>query len=186
MAGGFEQAGARLVGSELRRLLVIPAALVAAGCSAPVAGSGQPPTMADSSRVDMCTILTDQELSQLGARPDSREPVDRPGSVGCSWRGTPFALTLERDAETVAAYKARDRGPALITFAENTVNGRAGVRFGVEHDGTDCEQLIDGGSVSLVVSVAPALSVNRPKVDSCAEALRIAQMIEPRLPKMSG
>jgi Protein of unknown function (DUF3558) len=185
MAGGFEQAGVRLVGSETRRLLVIVVALVAAGCGAPGPGNA-PPTVADSGQVDMCTILTDQELTQLGARPDSRELVDRPGSVGCSWRGTPFALTLERDGETVAAYKARDRGPALITFAENTVNGRAGVRFGVEHGGTDCEQLIDGGSVSLVVSVAPALSVTGPKVDSCAEALRIAQMIEPRLPKMSG
>ncbi|MGH3824786.1 MAG: DUF3558 domain-containing protein [Pseudonocardiaceae bacterium] len=170
----------------MRRLLMVAVALVAAGCGAPVSGSAAPSTVADSKRVDMCTILTDQELSQLGIKLDTREPVDRPGSVGCSWRGTPFALTLERDTETVAAYKARQPGPALITFTENTVNGRAGVRFGVERDGTDCEQLIDGGSVSLVVSVAPALSANGPKVDSCAEALRIAQMIEPRLPKTSS
>lgn len=169
----------------MRRLLMVAVALVAAGCAAPVSGSAPPPTAADSSRVDMCIILTDQELSQLGIRLDSREPVDRPGSVGCSWRGTPFALTLERDGETVASYKARQPGPALITFAENTVNGRAGVRFGVEREGTDCEQLIDGGSVSLVVSVAPAVG-SGPKIDSCAEALRIARMIEPRLPRGSS
>jgi hypothetical protein len=131
----------------------------------------------------MCTILTHAELSQLGIKPDTREPVEQSGSVGCYWRGTPFALSLERDKETVASYKARQRGPALITFVENTVNGRAGVRFGVEHDATDCEQLIDGGSVSLVVSVSPAVNAKGPKVDSCAEALRIAQLIEPRLPK---
>jgi Protein of unknown function (DUF3558) len=163
------------------------AVLIATGCGAPVSGTAPPPAVADSSRVDMCTILTDQELHQLGIKLDSREPVEQPGSVGCYWQGTSFALTLERDEETVASYKARQRGPALITFAENTVNGRAGVRFGVEQDGTDCEQLIDGGSVSLVVSVAPALNAKSPasEVDSCAEALRIAQMIEPRLPKVA-
>lgn len=174
------------MGSEMRRLLMVAVALVAAGCGTPGSGSAPPPTVADSSRVDMCTILSDQELAQLGVKPDAREPVDRPSSVGCYWRGTPFALTLERDAETVASYKARQPGPALITFAENAVNGRAGVRFGVEREGTDCEQLIDGGSVSLVVSVAPAIGSPEPKIDSCAEALRIAQMIEPRLPKLSS
>lgn len=162
------------------------AALLGAGCGAPGSGTAPPPAVADSSRVDMCTILTDQELGRLGIRPDTREPVEQQDSVGCYWRGTPFALTLERDKQTVASYKARQRGPALITFAENEVNGRAGVRFGVENDGTDCEQLIDGGSVSLVVSVAPQLSATGPKVDSCAEALRIAQMVEPRLPRASS
>jgi hypothetical protein len=53
----------------------------------------------------------------------------------------------------------------------------------VDRDGTDCEQLIDGGSVSLVVSVTPAPGRDGPPIDSCAEALRIAQLIEPRIPK---
>jgi hypothetical protein len=141
------------------------------------------PAVTDASTVDMCTILTDAELSQLGVRLDTRQPVDQVGSVGCQWTGKPFRLSLERDKETVAAYRARPRGPAFITFAENAVNGRAGVKFRVDRDGgTDCEQLVDGGSVSLVVSVASALPQN-PPIDSCAEALRIAQLIEPRLPK---
>lgn len=156
---------------------------VATGCGAPVSGTVSPPAVSDANQVDMCTVLTDQELSQLGIKLDTREPVEQPDSVGCYWRGVPFALNLERDKETVAAYKARQRGPALITFTENSVNGRAGVRFGLEGGETDCEQLFDGGSVSLVVSVAPEASATGPKVDACAEALRIAQMIEPRLPK---
>jgi hypothetical protein len=44
-------------------------------------------------------------------------------------------------------------------------------------------QLIDGGSASLSVSVAVPPTVTPPPVDPCAEALRIAQMIEPRLAK---
>jgi hypothetical protein len=34
-----------------------------------------------------------------------------------------------------------------------------------------------------VVSVAQAGSYTGPPIDPCAEAMRIAQMIEPRLPK---
>ncbi|MDT7712703.1 MAG: hypothetical protein QOG46_1392 [Pseudonocardiales bacterium] len=137
--------------------------------------------MTDPTKVDMCTILTAPELSRLGIQPETRSPVDQLGSVGCEWTGARFTLSLERDKETVASYKARPRGPAFITFAENTVNGRAGIRFGVDPDG--CEQLIDGGPVSVVVNVAPMLRPNAPHIEPCAEALRIAQLIEPRLPR---
>jgi hypothetical protein len=41
---------------------------------------------------------------------------------------------------------------------------------------------MDGGRVSMDVSVVLASSLDPPKIDPCAEALRIAQMIEPRLP----
>ena len=164
----------------MRRGAVVALGLVAAGC-----GAGSP-AVTDSSRVDMCTILSDAELSQLGITPGTRTPVDREGSVGCEWAGTPFVLSLERDRQPLASYRARPRGPAFISYAENTVNGRSGLRFKVDRDGTDCEQLIDGGSVSLVVSVTPAVTRNGPSIDSCAEALRIARMIEPRLPKTRG
>jgi hypothetical protein len=56
------------------------------------------------------------------------------------------------------------------------------LRFRVDRDGTDCEQLMDGGSVSLVVSVTPVGSGQ----DACAEALRIARFIEPRIPKAAS
>ncbi len=42
---------------------------------------------------------------------------------------------------------------------------------------------MDGGSVLLAVSVAPSFSLNPTPLDSCAEAFRIAQMIEPGVPK---
>ena len=57
----------------------------------------------------------------------------------------------------------------------------AGAHFGVDPKGSQCAQLMDGGSVSLSVSVA--VPANSPPFDPCAEALQIAQMIEPRLPK---
>lgn len=167
----------------MRRVLVIAAGLLAAGCGSQVAGSAPSPAMADASRVDMCTILTNPELSQLGIKLNTRKPVNELGVVGCQWVGKPFTLRLERGKDTVSAYQTRRHSPTFTSFVDNTVNGRSGARLSVERDRTDCTQLMDGGPVSLTVAVAPAFSLSPRPVDSCAEALRIAQMIEPRLPK---
>ena len=144
--------------------------------------SGAPPEVADASGVDMCTILTDAELSGLGIDLDSRKPVDEFGEVGCGWVGEPFTLDLERDENPIAEWAARRDDPAFVTFAANTVNARAGVQFGVTNEGDQCAQVMDGGPVSLLVSVAAASSLG-PPIDPCGEALRIAQLIETRLPK---
>lgn len=141
------------------------------------------PAVPDASRADMCTILTDAELTGLGIDLNSRKPVNRLGLVGCKWLGTLFTLDLERDKDSVISYQARRRDPAFTSFGDNTVNGRAGAHLSVRRDRSDCTQLVDGGPVSLWVAVAPAGLYSGPKIDSCAEALRIAQMIEPRLPK---
>ncbi|MGH3936887.1 MAG: DUF3558 family protein [Pseudonocardiaceae bacterium] len=157
--------------------------VLAAGCGSQVSETPAPSAVADGSRVDMCTILTDAELIGLGIKLDSRKQVNELGVVGCQWVGKLIRLRLERDEATIAAYQARRDDPAFASFAENTVNGRAGVQLSVERDRRDCVQLMDGGPVSLTVAVAPAFSLDAPKIDSCAEALRIAQMIEPRLPE---
>lgn len=156
-------------------------ALLAAGCESQTASSA--PAVGDASRVDMCTILTDQELAQLGITLNSREPVDRLGGVGCGWLGNRITLDLERDKETLASYRARRHSPFFTSFVDNTVNGRPGAHLSVQRDRADCDQLMDGGPVSLSVAVAQAGEYDGPPIDSCAEAMRIAQMIEPRLPK---
>ncbi|MGH3931764.1 MAG: DUF3558 family protein [Pseudonocardiaceae bacterium] len=120
--------------------------LLVGGCGSFAPGASAPPAVGDASQVDMCTILTDAELSGLGIELDTRKPVDRLGEVGCGWVGEPFTLDLERGEDTVAEYAARRNDRAFVTFAENMVNGRAGVRFGVSKSGQDCAQLIDGGA----------------------------------------
>jgi Protein of unknown function (DUF3558) len=131
----------------------------------------------------MCTILTGAELTALGVRLDTRTRFSEAGVVGCRWLGKPFTLSLARDNDTLAGYQARRHDPKFVNFVDNTVNSRAGAHLGVDPHGSQCAQLIDGGSVSLSVSVAVPSNVNPPPIDPCAEALRIAQMIEPRLPK---
>ncbi|MGH3923724.1 MAG: DUF3558 family protein [Pseudonocardiaceae bacterium] len=163
--------------------LAVVVGLLVGGCGFAVSGQAAPPVVADASGVDMCTILTDAELSGLGVDLGSRRQFDELGLVGCQWVGKPITLRLERDEDPVAVYRARRDDLVFTRFVDNTVNGRAGVQLSVERDRSDCAQLMDGGPVSLTVAVAVAFSVDPPKIDSCAEALRIAQLIEPRLPK---
>ncbi len=155
--------------------------LLVGGCGSESAGAPAAPAVADASGVDMCTILTEAELAGLGIRLDTREPVDELGLIGCSWLGTRFKLSMERDEETVGAYLARREGPQFVNFRENTVNDRAGVQFSVTRARPQCVQLLDGGPVSLRVAVAEAGM--GPPIDACAEVLRVAEMVEPRLPK---
>lgn len=162
---------------------VIAAGFLLGGCASAASGASAPPAVADASGVDMCAILTDAELRTLGMELDTRKQSAVLGLIGCHWLGDPLILGLERNEETVAEYVDRRDDPAFTSFRENTVNGRAGVQLSVLSDRADCVQMVDGGSVSLRVAVAPAFSLEPRPVDSCAEALRIAEMIEPRLPK---
>ncbi|HEY6425490.1 MAG TPA: DUF3558 family protein [Pseudonocardiaceae bacterium] len=170
-----------------RAVLAVAAGLLAAGCGVQRAQAPAPPAVADASRVDMCAMLTDAELTGLGVRLDSRKQINQSGVVGCRWQGKPFTLSLARDNDTVAGYRARRNDPGILSFADNTVNGRAGAHLGVDRRGSQCAQLIDGGPVSLSVSVALAANQagTRP-IDPCTEALRIAQRIEPRLPTVGS
>lgn len=163
--------------------LLAAAALLMVGCGSQVPGASAPPAVGDASRVDMCTVLTDAELSGLGIDLSTRQQVDELGTVGCQWVGKPIRLSLERDRDTIAKYAKRRNDPAFTSFHRNLVNGRAGIQFSVSDAGDQCVQLMDGGPASLTVAVGAASSLG-PPVDPCAQALRIAEMIEPRLPKV--
>ncbi|MGH3974612.1 MAG: DUF3558 family protein [Pseudonocardiaceae bacterium] len=155
---------------------------LAAGCGSYVAGAPTRPAVIDASQVDMCTILSDRELAELGIKLDTREPFDEVGVAGCRWVGKPFTLSMDRDNNTLASYQPRRRDSAFVSFADNMVNGRTGIQLVLDRGDAQCTQLMDGGPVSLTVSVAAASNLG-PPIDFCAEALRIAQMIEPRLPE---
>lgn len=165
-------------------VLVIALQVLAVGCGSQVPGASAPLAVSDASHIDMCTVLSGRELSDLGAKLDTREPFNEVGVVGCRWVGKPFTLSLERDKDTLASYQARRRDPVFVSFVDNRVNGRGGAQLVLDPDGSQCAQLMDGGPVSLVVGVAASSSLG--VIDSCAEALRIAKMIEPRLPKAEG
>lgn len=164
-------------------LLVAAVGLLAVGCGSQAPKAPKAPAVADASAVNMCTILTGAELTGLGVRPETRQHFSKSGVIGCRWLGKAYTLSLERANSTLSGYQASRNDSKFITFADNKVNGRAGAHFGVERNGSQCAQLMDGGPVALSVSVAVPSTLNPRPVDPCAEALRIAQMIEPRLPE---
>jgi hypothetical protein len=164
--------------------------LLAAGCgtqtspsAAPAAPSAAPAKVADAAGVDMCTILSDSELTALGVRLDSRRPFNTQGVIGCRWLGKPYTLSMERDNSTLAGYQAQRTRPQFVDFSDNTVNGRSGAHFSISRSGLQCVQLIDGGSTSLSINVAVPANLKPAPIKPCDEALRIAEMVEPRLPR---
>jgi uncharacterized protein DUF3558 len=168
----------------MRSAVVIAAVgLLAAGCGSQTPKAPAPPAVADASRVNMCTVMTSAELTGLGVRPETRQGFSKAGVIGCRWLGNPYIVSLERADNTLAQYQASRNDPKFVTFVDNKVNDRAGAHFGVDRNGSQCAQLMDGGPVALSVSVAVSPNVNPRPIDPCAEALRIAQIIEPRLPK---
>lgn len=104
-------------------------------------------------------------------------------SVPVILRFSAMSRTTEISALCGVIKQARSHDATFTSFVENTVNGRAGVQLGVRRDHSQCDQIMDGGPVSLSVSVAQAGLYTGAPIDSCAETLRIAQLLEPRLPR---
>ncbi|WP_236790142.1 DUF3558 family protein [Amycolatopsis sp. GM8] len=79
----------------MRRLLVVAAALLVAGCTSAVTGMPQPDprrvTVAPTASTDPCSLLTSDEAVQLGLQaPGTPRPEDKSARVppSCEWRST--------------------------------------------------------------------------------------------------
>ncbi|MGH3979272.1 MAG: DUF3558 domain-containing protein [Pseudonocardiaceae bacterium] len=164
-----------------------------AGCGEPVAGSpvatgehGPAGAGRALASFDPCAVLSDAELTALGFRPETRDPIDELGQMGCGFLGSRdspvLGIRLEKDLEeTVDDYAARSE--AFGSFEENRVNGRPGAVLEVVGDGRGCVQLMNAGSGTVAVD----WQFDDPgPVDPCAEALRVAEMIEAELPAVGS
>lgn len=175
-------------GRVLARMTGLVLALTGlAGCGQQVAGapstSAADPSRSALASFDLCTVLSDDELRALGIQVETREPLDLLGQVGCQYSGEPFGLSLERDAEeTVSEYAERPEN--YVSFRRNEVNGRTGAQIQVRPNREDCAQVMNAGAGSVLVGVSA--NTSNFTIDPCAEALRIAKMIEPELPAVGS
>ena len=173
-----------------RRLGALVLAVAAAGgCGQDMAGApnhagatSADPATSELAMLDPCTLLSDAEIEALGFRPDTREPTDLLGLVGCGYFGPIYGdlrgLSVQKEPEdTVADYAAR--AETFGGYRANEVAGRAGAQVLVAEDGTDCTQMVNAGSGTVQVEWSIRES---GAMDPCAEALRVMQMIEPELP----
>lgn len=159
--------------------------VLAVGCGGQVPGTpaGSEASLGGSvTSVDMCTILSDTELQELGQQLDTEDRAPDP-YVGCDWLGDPLGLSLATYAdETAADYLARPE--SFISIKPRDVNGRPGAELSVD-PGFHCAQVMTVGSGQVQVGVRDASGL-KDAVDECAVALRIAEMIELRLPEGGG
>ena len=177
-----------------RRLgALVLAVATAGGCGQDVAGTpnnagatSADPATSELAMLDPCTLLSDAEIEALGFRPDTREPTDLLGLVGCGYFGPIYgdlrSLSVQKEPEdTVSEYAAR--AETFGGYRANEVAGRAGAQVQVAEDDTDCTQMVNAGSGTVQVE----WSIREPGVmDPCVEALRVMQMIEPELPAVGS
>ena len=154
-------------------------AVALAGCGGEVVGQPQPsPAVSSLVSFDGCTALSQEQLQSLGLRPQG-DPLDRAGEVGCSWLGDPFSMSITKDSDDGLAYYEQ-QAPRFTKYEENAVAGFPGAQIASTATGEECGQVIEvgGGSVVVGISYDPG-----HQGDPCADALRIAEMIAPKLPR---
>ncbi|GDY34081.1 DUF3558 domain-containing protein [Gandjariella thermophila] len=165
-----------------RIALCVLCVLAVTGCGGSV--GGQPnPTMSSSAgaagaidAVDPCTLLTPEELRQLDV-PTQSDPANASGETGCQWTGKRLFVTLAKAHDRLDYFTKRPG--QYVNLAENTVNGRQGVHFQISQSNTECSQVMAVGTGYVVAAVG--FFDHSP--DPCGKALKIAQMVEPRLPR---
>lgn len=176
--------------ARCRLVVALVVITVVSGCAGDIAGAPSTSGPSEGARpaVDPCAVLSDAELAGLGKQPETRRVVEELDAIGCGWRGEPLGLTLTTNPDTIAEYRARRDDPVFVTFAQNRVNDRPGVQTRVDPSGEQCTQAVGtgAGALSVGVRLSGRASVDGVQVDPCAEALRIAELIEPRLPEVGS
>lgn len=167
-------------------LLGVATAAVAACSGTAIGGQGGPTTSASSSSssgdaalsaLDPCTLLTSQELQQynVATKGDKNTTSDE---VGCDYVGNYPApsLSISKSKDSVQSYV--QRSDTFVKLVQNTVNGRAGVQTRISSSNDECSQVMAVGSGDVRIGLTGDKSG-----DPCGDVLKIAQVVEPRLPK---
>jgi hypothetical protein len=143
--------------------------------SQPSTATSATPTGTDLSRVDPCSLVTTDELAQLGLPPARAESATAAGRAACGSSTPDASLGIYVDSRRgLADLNTKD----AIRVEERTVGGHQG-RL-VEKPGGYCD-------IDLVVteksSVTVAMAAFEDPSGACATAERAAAFVEPRIPR---
>ncbi|WP_170210256.1 DUF3558 family protein [Saccharopolyspora antimicrobica] len=164
--------------------------LLLAGCSTGGAGGGSvEPTTAPEpenvlASVDPCTVLSPDELQQLGVT-EPGEPVDQGiGEVGCDFDADGFAFAIYKGETDSIDYWHGQRDKFAI-FEENKVGSRNGIKQVTKGavGQSLCSQVIEVGSGSVSVQFGYDADKKQSDEATCAKAMEVAEVVEPKLPK---
>lgn len=167
------------------------AGLLLAGCSASDNTASQTPSTQNAEQsslagFDPCSVLSQPELQHYGVSQPG-EPVDQGiGEPGCSFKadGGAYLLTIYKAEKSDRTYWEQRRGNFGV-FESNQVGSHQGIKA-IEHGAVGqggCRQIIESGGGSVSVDI----TFRSDKIESddatCAKAMEIAQVVEPKLPK---
>ncbi|GAA4620621.1 DUF3558 family protein [Saccharopolyspora hordei] len=163
------------------------AGLLLAGCASGGGNDGQttaPEQKNVLANVDPCNVLSADELQQLGVT-EPGEPVDQGvGEQGCDFDADSYAFAIYKGENDSLAYWKGQRDNFAI-FEENKVGSRNGIKQvtkGAVGQST-CNQVIEVGSGSVTVQFGFDADNKQSDEATCAKAMEIAQLVEPKLPK---
>lgn len=130
-------------------------------------------------KVDPCTLLTTDQLQQYKVETQGT-PQNTSDETGCAFLGSPDPLStginLTKSKDSVDSYA--QRADTFTKFSKNSVNGRSAAQTQISSANTECSQIMAVGSGTVRVGV-----INDKSGDPCADALKIAQVVESKLPK---
>jgi hypothetical protein len=168
--------------------LVLLAAVLLSGCNGQQTQGQAEPTGTSSSgggssaaldKLDACTLLTADQLQQYGVETKGK-PQNNSSENGCAFIATPdssaTSINLSKSKDSVDSYV--QRSDTFVKLAKNSVNGRNGVQTQISTSNTECSQVMAVGSGTVRAGV-----INDKSGDPCGDALKIAQVVEPKLPK---
>ncbi|GGI97491.1 hypothetical protein GCM10011581_38360 [Saccharopolyspora subtropica] len=157
--------------------------LAAAGCGGaesngdPAPATQQPQGLAE---IDPCTLLKPEELTSLGFETSGEPDTGITSEPGCRFNGRPFRATFSKNQEkSVESYGRQDN---WAKFDRVEVDGRPAASA-IDKSATQariCSALFDAGGGVIIIDVS---EFRDQGLDECAEALRIAETIAPRMPR---
>ncbi|MEV6233714.1 DUF3558 family protein [Saccharopolyspora shandongensis] len=167
------------------------AGLLLAGCGG--TGGGNSPSTTEQSQpakpsalasVDPCTVVPPDELKSFGVTKPGKFVDQGIGEPGCDFKTGDYLLTIYKAENSDLAYWQGRRDNFGI-FEPNKVGSHEGIKAvtrGSVGQGL-CRQIIAAGGGS--VSVAIKYDADKIQSDdaTCAKAMEIAQVVEPKLPK---
>ncbi|MEU6268747.1 DUF3558 domain-containing protein [Saccharopolyspora shandongensis] len=159
------------------------AVLAVAGCGGP--NSTETPASKTQTQglaaIDPCTLLTPEELKSYGFEAPGEPTSNTASEPGCRFNGRPFRATFYKNQEkTVESYGQQqgtwakydrlevDGRPAASAVAEGSTQARI------------CSALFDAGDGVIILTLS---EFRDQGLDECAEGLKIAEAIAPRMPR---
>ncbi|MGI8311194.1 DUF3558 domain-containing protein [Saccharopolyspora hattusasensis] len=158
------------------------ALLAAAGCGGGAAKQKPEPTQEKQglSQVDPCTMVPPEVLESFGLRGPGEPDSNTSSEPGCYFNGERIAGIFYKNQEkTVESYGRQDN---WAKFDRAEVDGRPAASA-IDKGSTQariCSALFDAGGGVIILTVTEKRDQG---LDECAEGLKIAEAIAPRMPR---